>query len=88
MIENCDKVEKRKANDNLQQFYKIYEDNEINATDSNIKDNLRFLSEILRDHFGKKVYVLIEEYDTTLQESFWNNNIDIEGINKYYDSIL
>ena len=88
IIENGDKVEKRKANDNLQLFYKIYENYGINASDSNIEESLRFLREILYDHFGKKVYVLIDEYDTPLQESFWKNNIDIEGIYKYYDSIL
>jgi hypothetical protein len=88
MIANGDKVEKIRAHNKLKLFRKYYEDKGINKSDLDIGDSLRFLSEILYEHFGKKVYVLIDEYDTPLQESPWNNNIDIEDINEYYDSIL
>jgi hypothetical protein len=88
MIANGDKVEKIRAHNKLKLFRKYYEDKGINKSDLDIGDSLRFLSEILYEHFGKKVYVLIDEYDTPLQESLWNNNIDIEDINEYYDSIL
>ncbi|MEM7383137.1 MAG: AAA family ATPase [Bacteroidota bacterium] len=33
-----------------------------------LKDSLRFLSELLYKHFGKPVYVLIDEYDTPHQQ--------------------
>ena len=35
-----------------------------------MKDSLRFLSELLYSHFGKPVYVLIDEYDTPLNSAY------------------
>ena len=35
-----------------------------------LKDSLRFLSELLYMHFGKPVYVLIDEYDTPINSAY------------------
>ena len=35
-----------------------------------LKDSLRFLSELLYIHFGKPVYVLIDEYDTPINSAY------------------
>ncbi len=35
-----------------------------------LKDSLGFLSELLFKHFGQKVYVLIDEYDTPINSSY------------------
>ena len=35
-----------------------------------LKDSLRFLSELLYSHFGKPVYVLIDEYDTPINSAY------------------
>ena len=35
-----------------------------------LKDSLRFLSELLSKHFGKPVYVLIDEYDTPINSAY------------------
>ncbi|WP_157905710.1 AAA family ATPase, partial [Rickettsia endosymbiont of Culicoides newsteadi] len=35
-----------------------------------LKDSLRVLSEVLYKHFGQKVYILIDEYDTPINSSY------------------
>ena len=35
-----------------------------------LKDSLQFLSELLYSHFGKPVYVLIDEYDTPINSAY------------------
>ena len=35
-----------------------------------LKDSLRFLSELLSKHFGQPVYVLIDEYDTPINSAY------------------
>jgi hypothetical protein len=35
-----------------------------------LKDSLRFLSEVLYKHFNQRVYILIDEYDTPLNSSY------------------
>ncbi|WP_375327444.1 AAA family ATPase [Candidatus Tisiphia endosymbiont of Nemotelus uliginosus] len=35
-----------------------------------LKDSLKFLSELLFMHFGQKVYILIDEYDTPINSSY------------------
>ena len=35
-----------------------------------LKDSLQFLSELLSKHFGKPVYVLIDEYDTPINSAY------------------
>ncbi|WP_375326450.1 AAA family ATPase [Candidatus Tisiphia endosymbiont of Nemotelus uliginosus] len=39
-------------------------------TKKDLKDSLRFLSELLFMHFGQKVYILIDEYDTPINSSY------------------
>ena len=35
-----------------------------------LKDSLHFLSKLLYKHFGKPVYILIDEYDTPINEIY------------------
>ena len=46
--------------------------NYLNGTASKvaIKSSLEFLSKLLKKHFGKKVYVLIDEYDTPINHAY------------------
>ena len=55
-----DKVQKKKLN--------RYFTGELTKKD--LKDSLRFLSELLFMHFGQKVYILIDEYDTPINSSY------------------
>ena len=48
----------------LQRYFK----GKINQKD--LKDSLQFLSELLYKHFGKPVYILIDEYDTPINEIY------------------
>ncbi|MEO1219035.1 MAG: AAA family ATPase [Bacteroidota bacterium] len=40
------------------------------STQEDVKDGLRFLSKLLYKHFGKKVYILIDEYDTPINSAY------------------
>ena len=39
-------------------------------SDPELKNSLEFLSQLLKKHFGKKVYVLIDEYDTPINHAY------------------
>lgn len=41
--------------------------------ESEVADSLNFLSELLYVHYGKKVIILLDEYDTPLQEAYLND---------------
>ena len=41
--------------------------------DSGLTHSLKYLTEVLEKHHGQKVVVLIDEYDTPLQESYMHN---------------
>ncbi|MFU7501338.1 MAG: AAA family ATPase [Candidatus Tisiphia sp.] len=45
-----------------------YFDGKLDKND--LKNSLRFLSEVLYKHFNQKVYVLIDEYDTPINSSY------------------
>ncbi|WP_341752931.1 MULTISPECIES: AAA family ATPase [unclassified Candidatus Tisiphia] len=45
-----------------------YFDGKLEKND--LKDSLRVLSEVLYKHFGQKVYILIDEYDTPINSSY------------------
>ncbi|WP_425360134.1 MULTISPECIES: AAA family ATPase [unclassified Candidatus Tisiphia] len=45
-----------------------YFDGKLERND--LKDSLRVLSEVLYKHFGQKVYILIDEYDTPINSSY------------------
>jgi hypothetical protein len=41
-----------------------------NIATSEIKDSLKFLSQLLEKHFGKPAYVLVDEYDTPINYAY------------------
>ncbi|MDN3030786.1 MAG: AAA family ATPase [Candidatus Tisiphia sp.] len=45
-----------------------YFDGKLERND--LKDSLRVLSEVLYKHFGQKIYILIDEYDTPINSSY------------------
>ncbi|OZG32574.1 AAA family ATPase [Rickettsia endosymbiont of Culicoides newsteadi] len=49
-----------------------------------LKDSLRVLSEVLYKHFGQKVYILIDEYDTPINSSY----IEFGDKLKEFDDVL
>ncbi len=67
--------------DKLADFYK----NKINAIldgqiqQPTIENSILFLSKCLHDHYGKKICILIDEYDTPVHASY---------LNEYYDEIV
>ena len=54
--------------DSQKKQLKRYFKDTINQED--LKDSLRFLSKLLYKHFGKPVYILIDEYDTPINEIY------------------
>ena len=44
----------------------------LTGTDENINDSLRKLSQLLYKHYGKKVVILIDEYDVPLDKAYQN----------------
>ena len=87
-INDGDVDEKRKAENYLKQFLRIYEMDGENASSWHIQHSLMFLCEILYFHFGKEVYILIDDYDSSVQNAIWSNEIDVESIIRYFDIIL
>ncbi|CAF1073049.1 unnamed protein product [Brachionus calyciflorus] len=81
------RLQKKKAGDSLAKFERLYDNNGQKATDIDIKDSLKFLSEVLHAHFCQKVYVLIDEYDAPIH-SATQNNLDVNKINSFIDGIL
>ncbi len=51
----------------------------LNMTEDVLGDSLNVLSELLEKHYGKKVILLIDEYDVPLQKAFTNG---------YYDQMI
>jgi len=49
------------------------------ALDSDFHDSIRFLSDCLHDYYGRKVVILIDEYDVPLESAFTS---------KYYDKMI
>ncbi len=52
---------------------------ERKADKSDIEDSILFLSHCLHGHYGQKVCILLDEYDTPIQSGYLNN---------YYDEIV
>ena len=44
----------------------------LTGTDENINDSIRKLSQLLYKHYGKKVVILIDEYDVPLDKAYQN----------------
>ncbi|WP_425362821.1 AAA family ATPase [Candidatus Tisiphia endosymbiont of Hybos culiciformis] len=59
-----------------------YFDGKLKGND--LKTSLRFLSELLFKHFGQKVYILIDEYDTPINSAY----IEFGGKLKEFDDVL
>ncbi|WP_375333544.1 AAA family ATPase [Candidatus Tisiphia endosymbiont of Xenochironomus xenolabis] len=59
-----------------------YFDGKLERND--LKDSLRVLSEVLYKHFGQKVYILIDEYDTPINSSY----IEFGDKLKEFDDVL
>ena len=59
-----------KAQEEKNQFRRIFLANGKNATPQDIENSLTFLSKLLHNHFGKKVYILIDEYDRAVNTLF------------------
>ncbi|MDN3030298.1 MAG: AAA family ATPase [Candidatus Tisiphia sp.] len=59
-----------------------YFDGKLEKND--LKDSLRVLSEVLYKHFGQKVYILIDEYDTPINSSY----IEFGDKLKEFDDVL
>ncbi|CAF0852646.1 unnamed protein product [Brachionus calyciflorus] len=79
--------EKKIAENSLKKFLKIYEDYGQNADEFNIQNSLSFLSELLYNHLGKKVFILIDDYDAPLNSAILNN-LDIDKINHIMSKIF
>jgi hypothetical protein len=58
--DDSDHPKKVTAEKNLRKFERLFKET---STVEDLKDSLRFLSELLYDYHGKKAYILIDEYD-------------------------
>ena len=70
----CNKI---KIPDDVSQFKKLYSNNAKNADKDEILDSLFFLSSLFFKHLKKQTYILIDEYDSPI-----NNLLQIENISK------
>ena len=55
---------------------------------SELKESLLFLTEVLHQHFKKKVFVLIDEYDAPTSNALYQKNVDLKNLNDLIDGIL
>ena len=62
------------------------------ADDIELKTSLKILSHYLRKHFGKKVIILVDEYDAPIINAFNNTNSPIKSPDKtnktYYEKVI
>lgn len=59
-----------------------------NASDTDTLTSLKFLSEMLYRHFNKKVFILIDEYDSPVKKLITNEEFEEDktsSLNYYYD---
>lgn len=62
-LEKSDKISE-KQKEQMQEYFKL------DMSEKTLIKSLHFLSELLYTHYGKKVYIFLDEYDTPLQESY------------------
>ena len=73
--------EREKASQDLEIFNRIYNQHGQNANEVDLKTSIQFLSQLLHEHFGKRVYVLIDEYDAPMNSSIGQGYYeDVVGI--------
>lgn len=61
-----DYSKKSNAKDNLDKFLRVLNSYGKDMEELHIKNSLNFLSKLLYTHFGKKVYILMDNYDTPI----------------------
>jgi len=74
-----------KQKEQLQHYFKG------TLSQEDLKDSLRFLSKLLYKHFGKPVYVLIDEYDTPINSAyleFKDSPADFEQVLKLFRGLF
>ncbi len=57
---------------NLEKIKRICFNDGINASEKDLKSSIRFLTKLLHEHFDKKVFVLIDEYDSPMNNLIGN----------------
>ena len=74
---------------NLRKFDNLVQET---ATEDELKDSIRFLSELLYKHHGERVYILVDEYDKPvnylMEQSLTNNIKESDDISKLITSIM
>lgn len=76
-------------NDKKEQFKKYYDvESYTSLTEYDIITGLTFLSECVFQYFDKEIFVLIDNYDTPINQAILNKNIDLERINKLMSKIF
>ncbi|KAK0159134.1 hypothetical protein PV328_010056 [Microctonus aethiopoides] len=76
-------------NDKKEQFKRYYDaESYTSLTEYDIITGLTFLSECVFQYFDKEVFVLIDNYDTPINQTILNKNIDLERLNKLMSKIF
>ncbi len=73
--------------DDLAKFKRIMIDGGSKANDKDIRFSLKYLTKLLFIYYGKKVFILIDEYDAPVHSAM-QNNLDVVKIKDYVDQIL
>jgi hypothetical protein len=71
-----------KLSDTLNQFKKLFNNNGQEATEIDSINSFKFLSELLYIHFNKRVFILMDEYDTPINSILQNEQFPKEDIDK------
>ena len=84
-------LEKEKATDHLNKFKIMYTNNGQGAESIDVSDSFIFLSEVLYNHFGKSVFILMDEYDSPINNILQSKQIseeDLESTLTLFKSIM
>ena len=90
-LERVINVNKIELSNKVMQFKILYDNKGQRASDIDIEDSIKFLSELLHNHFGKRAYILIDEYDTPINNILKSeklSNEDIENTLMLFRSLL
>ena len=72
-LKNEDYNERNQALEELDMFNRIYkgiDDNRVQRTTENLYESIRFLSRLLHERCCERVYVIVDEYDAPINNSF------------------